>query len=255
MASNNEDRPRKRPKISPGGPLENVVASPGLVSLEDSNQPHRSGNDSPLASLTRSITPPPQSRSRLKSQSVLKADADANDASLYRKHENNHENGGPRLIPSPIQLTNIRDLPESSGNNVDTVKLRDILGDPMIRECWQFNYLFDVDFLMSQFDEDIRDLVQVKVVHGSWKKDAPNRIRIDVSRQTLFHFWRICTEGLLSRLILYSALGITIVFNYHSYICIYSLIYSCVYICLVPSLRTRFYSTGVRGLPTLLSEN
>jgi len=159
------------------------VASPGLVSLEDSNQPHRSGNDSPLASLTRSITPPPQSRSRLKSQSVLKADADANDASLYRKHENNHKNGGPRLIPSPIQLTNIRDLPESSGNNVDTVKLRDILGDPMIRECWQFNYLFDVDFLMSQFDEDIRDLVQVKVVHGSWKKDAPNRIRIDVSRQ------------------------------------------------------------------------
>jgi len=28
------------------------------------------------------------------------------------------------------------------------VGLRDILGDPMIRECWQFNYLFDVDFLM-----------------------------------------------------------------------------------------------------------
>lgn len=50
----------------------------------------------------------------------------------------------------------------------------------MIRECWQFNYLFDVDYLMSQFDEDVRDLVIVKVVHGSWKREASNRIRVDV---------------------------------------------------------------------------
>lgn len=68
---------------------------------------------------------------------------------------------------------------------MDTVRLRDILGDPMIRECWQFNYLIDVDFLMSQFDEDVRSLVSVKVVHGSWKREAPNRIRIDVSRYLL----------------------------------------------------------------------
>lgn len=86
----------------------------------------------------------------------------------------------PRLIPSPIQLTHIRDFPSQKGYNADTVRLRDILGDPMIRECWQFNYLFDVDFLMSQFDEDVRGLVQVKVVHGSWEKEAPNRIRIEV---------------------------------------------------------------------------
>lgn len=58
--------------------------------------------------------------------------------------------------------------------------LRDLLGDPMIRECWQFNYLFDVDYLMGQFDEDVRDLVAVKVVHGSWKREAPNRVRVDV---------------------------------------------------------------------------
>lgn len=70
----------------------------------------------------------------------------------------------PKLVNSPVQLTHIRDLPD--GNNVDTIRLRDILGDPMIRECWQFNYLFDVDFLMSQLDEDVRSLVQVKVVHG-----------------------------------------------------------------------------------------
>ncbi|CAG8938821.1 unnamed protein product [Penicillium salamii] len=83
----------------------------------------------------------------------------------------------PKVFNSPVQLTHIRDLPESS--NVDTVRLSDILGDPMIRECWQFNYLFDVDFLLSNFDEDVRDLVQVKVVHGSWQKEAPNRVRVE----------------------------------------------------------------------------
>lgn len=87
----------------------------------------------------------------------------------------------PRLIFSPVQLTHIRDFPASNGYNVDTVKLRDVLGDPMIRECWQFNYCFDVDFLMSQFDEDVRTLVQVKVVHGSWERESANRIRVEVS--------------------------------------------------------------------------
>ncbi|KAJ6013864.1 hypothetical protein N7540_008455 [Penicillium herquei] len=84
-----------------------------------------------------------------------------------------------RQVPSPFQLTHIRDLPDKDGSNDGTVKLRDILGDPMIKECWQFNYCFDVDFLMSQFDEDVRSLVQVKIVHGSWEKESANRIRID----------------------------------------------------------------------------
>ena len=33
---------------------------------------------------------------------------------------------------------------------------------------------------MGQFDEDVRDFVAVKVVHGSWKREAPNRVRVDV---------------------------------------------------------------------------
>jgi hypothetical protein len=37
-----------------------------------------------------------------------------------------------------------------------------------------------VDFLMRQFDADVRDLVSVKVVHGSWKRESENRIRVDV---------------------------------------------------------------------------
>ena len=84
----------------------------------------------------------------------------------------------PRLsLPSPIQLSHVEGLPQRS--NVDTVHLRDILGHPLVYECWAFNYLFDVEFLLQHFDEDVRDSVALKVVHGSWKKEDSNRIRIE----------------------------------------------------------------------------
>lgn len=81
------------------------------------------------------------------------------------------------FVPSPIQLTCIRDLPGTA--NVDAVSLRDILCDPLIVECWQFNYLFDVDFLMGALDEDVRGSVRVKVVHGSWRREDAQKIRMD----------------------------------------------------------------------------
>lgn len=49
-------------------------------------------------------------------------------------------------IPSPMKLNFIEELPASS--NVECVSLGSILGDPMIRDCWLFNYLFDIDFVM-----------------------------------------------------------------------------------------------------------
>jgi hypothetical protein len=79
---------------------------------------------------------------------------------------------------SPFQLTEIRDLPAEL--NRDTIKLKDLLGDPLICECWEFNYLHDIDFLMSHFDEDIRHLVKVHVVHGFWKKEDPHRHALQV---------------------------------------------------------------------------
>ncbi|KAJ6179646.1 hypothetical protein N7519_010107 [Penicillium mononematosum] len=121
----------------------------------------------PLASLQRAISPP-----------LPRGCPELTDGKLTPGTEGTEGTTRPaQFINSPIQLSHIRDLPE--GNNVDTIRLRDILGDPMIRECWQFNYLFDVDFLMSQFDEDVRGLVQVKVVHGSWRREDTNRIRVE----------------------------------------------------------------------------
>jgi tyrosyl-DNA phosphodiesterase-1 len=51
-----------------------------------------------------------------------------------------------KWVRSPFQLTRIRDL--APHQNGDTVGLKDILGDPMIKECWNFNYLFDLNYLM-----------------------------------------------------------------------------------------------------------
>ncbi|KAL5047256.1 hypothetical protein BDW71DRAFT_196994 [Aspergillus fruticulosus] len=152
------NRPAKRPKLS------------SHPEAEKSEYPSQSN----LASLRRSITPPPARSGR--------ASISANAVPSPHQHSEQKDTdttNPPQLIPSPIQLSHIRDFSDSLRNNDDAVKLRDILGDPLIRECWQFNYCFDVDFLMSQFDEDVRSLVTVKVVHGSWKRESENRVRIE----------------------------------------------------------------------------
>jgi len=107
--------------------------------------------------LTSTISPPPLHRDR--------------------KHDSPKPQPA-KVIKSPFQLTWIRDLPESS--NVDAVSLRDILGDPLIAECWEFNYLHDLDFLMEQFDPDVKDLVKVHVVHGFWKREDQSGMSIKV---------------------------------------------------------------------------
>ena len=50
------------------------------------------------------------------------------------------------FLSSPIHLIRVDGLPDAS--NIDCLSLSDLVGDPLIRECWAFNYLFDVDFLL-----------------------------------------------------------------------------------------------------------
>lgn len=89
------------------------------------------------------------------------------------------EQKSPSVLGSPWQLTWIRDLPEAL--NQDAVTLKDLLGDPLISECWEFNFLHDLHFLMEAFDPDTRHLVKVHVVHGFWKQEDPNRQELIVS--------------------------------------------------------------------------
>ncbi|KAK6007070.1 hypothetical protein QM012_006078 [Aureobasidium pullulans] len=93
---------------------------------------------------------------------------------------------------SPFQLTNIRDLPASA--NVDTVTLSDILGDPMIKEQWQFNFLLDIDFIMSHLDEDVRDTVQTKIIHGFHQPNNLSRVSLEAAAKKYpnvetMHIW------------------------------------------------------------------
>jgi tyrosyl-DNA phosphodiesterase-1 len=141
-----------------------------------SDQPQTSPDSISLASLCRVITPPPRSsagtpaveshvqpppRSNV-NQNQIQAQGDASKAHdrLAAEYGTGMEDGlavddeeiltspsqKARFLPSPVQLTRIRDLPASS--NVDTVRLTDILSDPLIKELWNFNYLFDLDFVM-----------------------------------------------------------------------------------------------------------
>ncbi|KAI0478074.1 tyrosyl-DNA phosphodiesterase [Xylaria cf. heliscus] len=77
-------------------------------------------------------------------------------------------------ITSPFRLTLIRGL--SDALNVNAVSLNDLIGDPLIAELWDFNYLHDIEFLMGHLDEDTRALTKVHVVHGFWKREDRNRL-------------------------------------------------------------------------------
>lgn len=86
-------------------------------------------------SRSRLISPPPLRRANSPRHDVKDAVAEAPEVTR-----------APTLLPSPFQLTTIHDL--TPRDNVDTVSLKDLIGDPLIKETWQFNYLIDLDFLM-----------------------------------------------------------------------------------------------------------
>ncbi|OCK85976.1 tyrosyl-DNA phosphodiesterase 1 [Lepidopterella palustris CBS 459.81] len=129
----------------------------------------------PLASLQRAISPPLGKGKKAAPSTTATATITSSTITAGTEDYKSF-----RYVPSPIQLMQIRDL--SAAENVDTIGLTDILGDPLIKECWQFNYLFDLDFLMSvALDPDVKNTVQVKVVHGSWKKEDSNRLWLEKS--------------------------------------------------------------------------
>lgn len=120
----------------------------------------QTNSPSPLTSLVTPITPP-QRKARVQNEALNP---------LYQPlAQASQASRPPAAVSSPFQLTTIQDLPADL--NADTVTLKDLLSDPLIAECWEFNYLHDLDFLMEAFDPDIRDLVKVHVVHGFWKQE------------------------------------------------------------------------------------
>ncbi len=97
-----------------------------------------------------SISPPPKRNASAKNghvQTHVPTNTNAvKDEIPLGSDEGKVERPEPKVVPSPVQLNFIEELPAIS--NVNTVSLGSILGDPMIKECWLFNYLFDMDFVM-----------------------------------------------------------------------------------------------------------
>lgn len=137
------------------------------------------GADPAMGSLPRSLTEPiSPPRKKARPQQSTPTAVIPDDTATASSSSVAIEKAG-QVFKSPFQLTWIRDLPEAA--NTDAVTLSDILGDPLISEIYEFNYLHDIDFLMAALDEDVRDSIGVHVVHGFWKKEDRSRLQLIVS--------------------------------------------------------------------------
>ena len=102
------------------------------------------------AARDQSISPPPKRNATRAGDAIGKEVIDLTDSDAQPKAVDPISSQAKQMpshvIPSPVQLNFVRDLPAT--NNIDTIKLSDILGDPILEECWLFNYLFEMDFVM-----------------------------------------------------------------------------------------------------------
>lgn len=140
-----------------------------------------------LGSLTKPVSPPHKGKSspvhgerthrcrdQLSASKPISSPQDvAGDVSMSANHATH---ASQKVLTSPFQLMKVTGLPAQ--DNIDTVSLHDVLGDPLIKQAWIFNFCFDINWTMQHFDQDVRDLVDVKIVHGSWRKEDGNRLTI-----------------------------------------------------------------------------
>jgi tyrosyl-DNA phosphodiesterase 1 len=137
-----------------------------------------------LRSLKREISPPPKFKRATNSSSTQHSSSSTQISSNVKP-----DKGKQRVLPStpthrtPFRLTRIADLDEAS--NVDTISLQDLIGRPSLTEVWLFDYLFDMNFVMQNFHPDIRDSVQVYVMHGSWNRESSLKQHLDEAAKRL----------------------------------------------------------------------
>ena len=122
----------------------------------------RSRRSAFLASLNRNVSPPPgrdlpstATTARIEVETGWKVKPDTNASKSQSKfpfpEQPQPKSTGSlhppcRIVKSPFKLTRIRDLPANA--NIDTVGVKDILGDVMLKEVWLFDFLYDVDWVM-----------------------------------------------------------------------------------------------------------
>jgi tyrosyl-DNA phosphodiesterase 1 len=135
-----------------------------------------------LKSMSTPVSPPRKRRSSQGEMTGAPEPAGVDTDAAAKSQKDTDKMPSRPSLRSPFQLTAIHDLPASA--NVDTVTIRDVFGDPRVIECWEFNFLHDLDFLMSAFSEGARQRgLDVHVVHGFWKREDPRRERLETGAQ------------------------------------------------------------------------
>ena len=129
---------RSRADLSPAQPWLNG----GFEALSTAAVDQIETNSTSTKPLTLPISPPIKKRAL---PDVADNPAMAT-APIDGSKQPDFEPSPPRSFASPVQLSYVEGLPPEQ--NIDTVSLRDVVGDPLIKECWVFNYLFDVEFLL-----------------------------------------------------------------------------------------------------------
>lgn len=182
-----QERPLKRRRVSDAMARNDRSStnSDAGSNTESKVESSSTANETRLNSLSRAVTPPLGIASiRTTTSPTFNVNSGAQLSAAQEQKAEQEERlpettslSDTQVVPSPICLTRIRDLPGES--NIDVVTLADIFGDPMIKEAWIFNYLHDVSFIMSHLDPDVRDTVQVKIIHGSWKREDSHRMSVE----------------------------------------------------------------------------
>ncbi|KAK6339754.1 hypothetical protein TWF718_009148 [Orbilia javanica] len=147
---------------------------------------------SPSSSLNRDISPPPLRRSKVAAVSGAKTSSNSPDATPSNRvvglgSTSSNKPQGPTnsalIISSPFKLTHIRNL--SANKNVDTITISDILESPIIREIWSFNFMHDLEWMVSHLDEDVAKDINIKIIHGNWRKEDMSRKALESERDKL----------------------------------------------------------------------
>lgn len=98
-----------------------------------------------------------------------------------------------KTIKSPIRLTKIRDLPDSE--NLDTLSLDEILGDPSLGKMWQFNFMMSIPFVMQHIHKRCRSHIMSYFVHGYKISTMEEKQRLRHDADMCEHPENITVEG------------------------------------------------------------
>lgn len=141
------DPPRKRVKVTFSDDKQTAPAAqaPKLDSLSRQITPPRRNKHSSHFALEKASELPVETKLDVPLMTSSQSGAIAPESIRVAPSANS-----VKTLPSPVQLMRIRDLQASE--NIDAVSLHDILGDPLIKEVWIFNFCVSFATLIHGHD-------------------------------------------------------------------------------------------------------